>query len=216
MLVHNENEILNLFEAINNAGIECILIKNICNELPDKLPLDKDIEKKKKKNERKAFRSFIKEQGGIEMIHPYGALTGYQTLYGINFPIMYILPSQLMIDVTDTLCVKCLNINAWIPLDKKINSSIWNDKIWNNNLGCWQMDEKNLICYLIARCIFDKHKFSVNYISEIRQRKYLLDDTEVIEKLQSVFFDFTQKLINLIKKEEFDNILNLYIGYSNY
>lgn len=216
MRKHNQTVVLEFFELLNKANIEYLLIKNICNELPDNLLINKDIDIMVKSNQKKILHSIIKKQGGIEMIHPYGPWAGYQTLYDANPPIMYILPSKLMIDVTNILCIKCLNMKAWIPLDKAINSSIWNEKDWNYNLKCWQMDEKNYICYLIARSLFDKHEFESNYINEIKLRKYLLDDADVIQKLEKIFFGYTDNLIKLIKNDQYNKVLNSYIKFENY
>lgn len=216
MDIHSKQVILSIFEKLNNSGIEYLLIKNIGDELPNKLSIDKDIDILVRACDKNKFKKLISTLGGIEMIHPYGQWSGFETLYGTEFPKMYYLPSRLMLDVADSLCVKCLNVDAWIPLDMQINASIWLDKVWNSCLQCWQIDDRNLICYLIARCIFDKCSFSEKYIHEIEKRKHLLDEEVVQEKISSICFGFTDSLIDLIKQDNYDKCYEKYIKYNNY
>jgi hypothetical protein len=114
------------------------------------------------------------------------------------------------------LSCKSLTPRVWIPLDKKIQQSVWDNKIFDKEQNSWRMDDKNLLVYLLARCIFDKRIFSDLYIKEIENHKNLLNDDYVLEALHLVFFNFTPTLMKLLKIDMYKKIINEYISFKEY
>ena len=123
---------------------------------------------------------------------------------------------NLYIDASFALCCKSLVPKTWIPLDKKINQSAWTEKAFDAKNNFWQLDDKNLLIYLLARCIFDKEIFKDAYIIEIEKRLNLFNDIYVREAMELVFFKFTPKLVNLIKNKNYASIINEYISFKEY
>lgn len=103
-----------------------------------------------------------------------------------------------------------------MSIDETINKRAWKEKQWNDELNCWQLDEKTLFVYLFARCVFDKKTFSPVYITEIEERKNLINDTEVYAMLKTLFYNFTDTLIDMVKKSEYEKIIHKYITFKNY
>lgn len=216
MPFYKRADVEQVIKQLNDENINYVLIKNIRNELPDCLEKDKDIDLLVYKKDWERFKKFIRKIKAIEILHPWGRWKGYSTLYGVDYPHIYVLKSGIMLDVSNDLCVKSLDMPSWIPLDASINASIWTDKVWNEELQCWQMDEKNLFCYLIARGVFDKRGFSEAYQEEISRRKELLHEPVVIQKLNGIFFAFTSELKRLIEAGDYDHIIQRYISYMEY
>ena len=208
-----------LFILLNENSINYILIKNINNELPEKLINGKDIDILVHPGSKQQFENIMLENKYYKHTHPLGIKNGWYFSYGLQeyqFWKKADINYDLFIDTSFTLCCKSLIPKIWIPLDKKINDAIWEKKYFNEKNLNWQIDDQNLIVYLIVRCIFDKQHFSTNYISEIQEYNSLLSDNYVNEALRLIFFKFTPRLIELIQNNKFDLIFHEYITFLEY
>ena len=103
-----------------------------------------------------------------------------------------------------------------IPLNKTIQEYVWNHKHWNNDHDFWIMDNSSILLYLIVRSVFDKKCFRKRYIHEIELRCNILDDNDFHKRLELVFFKFTPKLIDLLKRGEYNTILLQYKCFHEY
>lgn len=205
------------FKLLNQGKIEYLLIKNIADELPAKLMVNKDIDILVSEASLKNFDYIMKKNKFIQLIHPKGRENGWNYLYNMPECVMYKnLKSGLEVDVTTILCTKSVNMNAWIPLDKIINESVWKEREWDEDNSWWKMDDKNLVVYLIVRAVFEKNQFSDTYIYEIEKRKEYLYTEDCKKKLKCVFFSYTDTLLNLIKDNNYKSIIPSYMTFCQY
>lgn len=209
--------ILEFFELLNKKGLRYVLIKNINDELPDMLVDGKDIDILVHPDDYTKYKIVMADNDFSMIFHPEGYKYGWLFLYGVKeFVKFKSIKTGLEVDACFQICTKSINMNAWIPLDKAINASIWKNKVWDEKNHWWIMDDKNLVVYLITRCVFEKELFSSKYIYEIDKRKYLLENIECIKKLNLIFFSFTEELIKLIKNDDYEKICNTYIQFTKY
>jgi len=206
------------FKMLHQQPINYVLIKNNDNELPSKLLDGKDIDILVHPDDKIKFEISMK---GNYHTHtpPLGRANGWNFGYGLpeyQFWRKDDTEYNLYIDASFALCCKSLVPKTWIPLDRKINESVWVNKIYDEQNGFWKIDERNLLVYLIVRCIFDKKHFSDIYILEIEKRINLLTDSYVGEALGLVFFKFTPNLITLINNKNFESIIKEYISFMEY
>lgn len=211
------NDILSFFQKMNQQNIEYLLLMNIANELPYNLPIRKDIDILIHPDCYKFYQEWMMKNDFKKIAHPHGLETGWIFLYGMNPNIKFEhMKNRMQIDACDKLATKSIGMLAWVPLDQEIQTSIWRDKIWNPNLCCWQLDERNLFVYLVVRSVFEKNVFLSSYVTEIKKRKEYLNDPGVEKKLTHIFFCFTPILLNLLRQEEYDAIFNSYITFDDY
>ena len=219
MVVQYENpqNIVDFFSKLNLSGIKYILIKNICDELPSKLVVGKDIDILVDLSDKALFHSFMKEYGR-QIIHPYSKQNGWNTIYELPEFEMWRLfnGEELYIDVTYKLCCKSLMPMLWIPLDKSINEYLWNNKEYNKEKDYWELDKNTQFVYYIVRCVFDKKVFSEKYINMIELSKNDIDREIVLDFFDKIFFKFTPELMELIIEAKYDEIIHRYIAYNNY
>jgi len=213
----NSEVINNFFLLLNENNINYILIKNIDNELPNNLIDGKDIDILVHLDSKEEFENIMKENNYNILTHPQGNENGWN--FGYNMPSCQFWKKNdnsftLYIDVNFILCCKSLINKTWVPLNEPINNSIWQNKIFDKNNNWWIMDDKNLLLYLIVRCIFDKSNFSDSYIKEIEIRKHYIN--EIKDKLEITFFKFNSHLQQLIKDSNYNKIINDYITYNKY
>lgn len=207
------------FHDINQFGIQYVLIKNVGGELPESLQDGKDIDILVLEEDKELFTQQMIQHDYQMQTHPLGIEHGWAFAY--NLPEYQFWKKagteyELYIDAAFKLCCKSFMPKVWIPLDKKINEDIWKNRVWDEENQWWAMDEHTELIYLLVRCIFDKHEFSEVYIDEIEQRKHLLQDQQVIEKLRLVFFRFTDTLIRMVEAGEYKSIIQNYIAFSDY
>ncbi len=120
------------------------------------------------------------------------------------------------IDACFRLMCRSLTPQCWVPLDDSINRRAWEEKVWDETLQCWIMDEKTLLVYLLARCVFDKHVVSDAYRQEIEKRKQWLYDETVQRMLRTVFYRFTGRISEMITAGAYDAVFETYLQFSDY
>ena len=215
----DKNLVDTFFKMLNAADINYVLLKNMGHELPERLKNGKDIDVLVNLEDRKRFTETMLENGFLHRIPPLGRENGYRFAYQLpeyQFWQLGGIEQIFYIDACFKLMCKSLTPKYWVPLDESINRAIWENKCWDENLKCWAMDDKTLVVYLLARAVFDKKNFSDVYIQEIEQRKYLLEDKQVYDMLRTVFYKYTDTLINLLRKSEYTKIVNSYITFKEY
>ncbi len=221
-MFYSSSDVNDTFRMLHKYNINYILLHNIDNELPNKLKRGKDIDILVHPD---CFDEFLKLMNILEyseLIHPHGKEAGWQFLYGMDTCHKFEhQKTGVQIDVYAQLATKSIDMDAWLPLDKSIQESVWRDKVWNDKYGWWQMDDKNLLVYLVTRSIFEKNEFTDGYIRAIEKLLYLLDDekkdmADVTEKFHKIFFHFTPRLLKMLKDRDWKNIRKKYLSFDEY
>lgn len=111
-------------------------------------------------------------------------------------------------------CRSTLN-GEWVPLDRKINNNV----LLNANKGesyLVDLQEEDLLCYLLAKCVYTKKIFSDQdklRIDECIQRVNL---EKLMPKLEGVFFRFSKPMLDLIRKDDYDHIIGSLWSFAEY
>lgn len=213
----NPNLINNFFAGLNQSGINYVLIKNVGDELPNRLKQGKDVDIVVHPDSKQAFHNYIKKIAR-QRVHPRGKECGWHNMYGLaQFEFWRLnAADDFYIDVTYQLCCHSLMPNIWIPLDNVIQIDIWKNKIFDKEKEWWKLDDNLLFTYLIVRCVFDKQVFSELYIQEIEKISEHIEVEKVKEYLKLVFFKFTEQLMCLIKDKEYSVIIESYLKFKDY
>ena len=216
-MFYKSEDVHNMFNRLNANGINYILTKNIADELPDKLKVGKDIDLIVNSRDYAKFQFIMQSCGYRRIIHPHGKEAGWRFIYGAHENIFLNNPvNNLIVDAYAELCTKSISMNAWLPLDKIIQKSIWTNKVWDSANQWWIMDDENLVIYLLTRSIFEKGGFNAEYISEIEKRKKFLKNPSARKKLDKIFFKFSDKLIEMVSRGQYNEIFLSYITFADY
>jgi hypothetical protein len=166
-------EITELFKYLNKCGVRYVLIKNIANELPNKLKIGKDIDLLIHSEDMGEISNILTKYGYKQIEHPQSITNGFSYAYGCNENFrFYSEENGLYLDIREDLCIKAFSMKTWLPLDSIINDRIWDLKQFDEINGWWILDEITLFVYLIARCVFDKRYFSKEYIETLKKYKH--------------------------------------------
>ena len=213
----DSEEIISIFEKLNNHQIEYILLRNIDNELPNNLKEGKDIDLLIKKNSNyKKLHKLLNNEGYKKINHPH---KDDIYLYSSDkFIFQYNQKNKIRLDLQTKILCRSLNLGEWLPLHQKIQDSAWENKkkYSTSRLNYWGLSYDDEFISLVVRSIFDKRKFIDGYIKKIIGIYPLIEHERVASKLELVFYKYTSSLLNKIKNHEFDSILEDYIKFRDY
>jgi len=212
----NSKAIIDIFKKLNESDIEYLLIRNINNELPYRLKKSKDIDILVSYEQKKKLYNFFQNNGFKKVPHPH---RNNIYLYGAKKFEFLKNKDGLIFDLNYQLMCRSLNRGEWMPLDKKIQQSAWENKRFekiDENFGYWTLSYNDEFITLIVRSIFDKREFQEGYIKRIEVLKDKIDLKDVKEKMKLVFFKFTPYLLEMIKNKDYENIVKNYIKFKEY
>lgn len=215
MIFANSGSIISLFKTINNSKIEYVLLRNINKELPSNLQAGKDIDILVRISSRTQLLKILNFENFSRIRHPHN---NNIYLYGIR-KFEFYKKNNLYLDICYELCCRSLNKGEWVPLDHKIQKSIWANKRFTketHNFQYWTLGFEDEFVSLVTRAIFDKRVFSNNYVKRINYLLKKINKEAVIDKFQTVFFKFAPILFELIVLEDFDTIINNYLEFKEY
>ena len=212
------HEIKSIFRFLNQSKLNYIITWNINSELPSSLKVGKDIDILISKNDEKKYINFFHSHNYQMTNHPFK----YDIfLYGVDrFEYKYLnKDNSIDFDVVFQLAVRSLDAGQFIPLDQTIQESAWKNKRFeklSDDFGYWTLSyEDELVC-LTARAIFDKREFKSGYIKRINELLKLIDKTEVLEKLNMIFFKYTPYLFKYIEDQNYNEIIKNYLMFKEY
>ena len=139
----------------------------------------------------------------------------YKFLYSMQRAVYIELEDRKVI-MFDRLFCKSMFENSFIPLDKKIQKFSFGEKRKNNSERYYISGIKTELLYVISKAIFIQGMFLDSDIQFIEKNNVELDDLELAELLEYIFFGYTHTLIKKIKERTYNDIVNDYISYYKY
>ena len=210
----NPKLIKDFFLLLNKNNINYVLIKNDGNKVPYYLEDEKDIDFLIHPTEYEKLKAILTNNGYEKKI---GESCRRFFLYQLREDLFFKKENCYFHFYEALSCNPLTNMGKCkIPLDNIIQDYIWKNKRWDKENNWWIMDDISILLYLIIRSIFDKLDFRIIYIEEIEKRIEYIDSKDFYILANSVFFKFTNKMIELVKKREYKNILKEYLSYKNY
>lgn len=213
----NEKYVVALFDQLNNEAPECILIRNINQELPGNLLMGKDIDLLVRKSDHPKFEEFLFSLGFCEFRHPF---RNDVYLYGVDRFQKYLnKESGILLDLNFQLAVRSLDAGQWIPLDQEIQKSAWENRRFcqqSDGFSFWSLSPEDDFIGLVSRSVFDKRYFDKGYQKRIETLLPLIEIDTVMEKFELIFFRFSSTLMKNLEQKEYETILANYIEFKDY
>lgn len=209
----SRSEIMSFFDVVRGANLKCILLRNLADELPNRLSRTKDIDILVSYEDVTEFELLLFENGWKRIPHPY---RNVPFLYSMH-PFRFYDKDGLHIDVHFELACRSLFSREWFPLDQKIQDDAWTHRIRHDEVSLLDRLSKECeIVHLLTRCVFDKGGFNDGYISRIKDLWDLVDINILETYLELVFFKFTKSLMGLIQNDDYSLIIDNYKRYKLY
>lgn len=133
----------------------------------------------------------------------------YSFIYSLTIPRLFKLMDKVIVISSQLFC-KSYFEDMLMPLDLEIQNTVWKTRS-GHSLG------KDIeIVYLITKRILSKSDFDNKDLEYIYENENLLNKIEVRIMLQKIFFGFTDELISLFFKKEYNCISSKYRKNRNY
>jgi len=215
MNIVSPKAIREFFDKLNLSSVDYILMRNMGGELPDSLNIGKDIDLLVKYQDRKRILKFLRHNGFNKLKHPCDSNL---FLYGVNKPEMFSNNEGVLIDINYQLTCRSLNSGESVPLDQGIQESAWNNRAIVNSDGfsCVRLGIDDEFVALVSRSVFDKREFLQVYIREIEDALRHIDEENVLQKLELIFFKYAPILFKQIQRNKYDTIYESYIAFKEY
>lgn len=114
-------------------------------------------------------------------------------------------------------CVSMSNLSKCkLPLDKKVQQSIWENRIWDEHNRCWNVCIEDYLIHTLTTCVFDQKCFGHKSIRWIAKSGVDLKSKSLIGKLEGIFFRFTPELIRHLEECDYQNIIRDYRTFRDY
>lgn len=208
--------VLSTLSVLSESKIPLRLLRNINNELPNRLDSGKDIDILIHWQNWKEIHSILHHSGFKQTPHPLGK---DQFLYGVHpFRFYKSVRATFFIDCHFELACRSFNHGEWIPLDRIIQHRAW-ISIGYHHIGRLIVPGLDPVCewiHLLTRCIFDRRGFDEGYILRIEELTNQKSDGELSELGRLVFFKFTGHLLSLIKAGRYKDIITEYLSFMDY
>lgn len=139
--------------------------------------------------------------------------------YGASKPRVWLLSNGDKVSVYRQIVVRSLTAGIWIPIDKVIQKSAFDNKLktdFANDVYAFELCDLDKMIYIISKAVFTTKVFSGNDISFISEKIKEVDIEQLVYRLDKVFFKFTEKLMGHIKNGSFNQILYDYLRFKEY
>ncbi len=155
----------------------------------------------------------LKKSGPHLIEHPLGKKAGYRMLYQIKSPVLFEYEKSYC-EIWEQVCCLSFFQKCWLPLDKLINNTIWNEV--QKCDYCLIPSEVNRLVYNITNSFFTEKSFKQTIKDYLEKSTSILVSEEAQQKLDREFFAFTPTLIELIKDGKFDELIIAYKSFVCY
>lgn len=160
-----------------------------------------------------AFSKKIKKKLNAN-IHVYGHKMGYKFLYQMRPFEMYSY-NNVFVEFYFQLPCMSMTPKMWIPLDRILQTRVWNEKEKNAD-GMKILDDVSFYVYRLCWSVFKKQGFDENDRALLNGKSDVLDDVAFKQCMDKVFFAFTDSMIAMLKRQQYDEIIPEYYRFREY
>ena len=107
-----------------------------------------------------------------------------------------------------------LTPHMWIPFEKSIQSHIWNNYNYVDDIR-WT-DIETQILYHLCWAIFHHNGFSESIRFFIHENIHFINEVELLSLFKPVFYGFSDRMMELLKREGYDEMIQEYHSFIDY
>ncbi|MCR4690396.1 MAG: hypothetical protein K5739_03500 [Lachnospiraceae bacterium] len=160
------------------------------------------------------FRKSLKKLGGMKRLpHVFGKERGYAFLYQMR-PFELYRYKGMLVECYFQLPCMSLTPKTWIPLDRALQERSFSQRDRRGETD-W-LDHVSLYIYDLCWAVFQRGVFSDRDKAKLDSLEEALSDPAMKPILEKVFFGFTEQLLLLLEKKDYDGIIPAYYGFDGY
>lgn len=204
-----------VLSVLSHFDGDWLLLRNTQNELPFTLEVGKDIDLLLRYSDRESMLAFLNENKFKMISHP---LRNDVKLYGVHQFEMLESQDGVLVDIDYEIAVRSSDEGQWIPLDQEIQKSAFENKQLVDIAGFSipMLSDEDLFVSELSRQVFVKKRFTPWHQQFLAKLYPSLSNASLLRKLGLVFFSYSNRLLEKVEKNEYDDILHDYLSYSDY
>lgn len=136
-------------------------------------------------------------------------------LYGMDHFLYFVMEDVKLVVCCQLACRSTLN-GEWVPLDRKINNFALERVVMEQDTVMPVPVAEDFLCYLLAKCVYTKESFCKEDIARIENCMKQVKELQLSDKLEGVFFYFTDTILEMVNKGQYDDIVEALWCYSEY
>ena len=210
---HNPTDIIQVFNELNNMGIEYLVARNSNQHLPQRLEIGKDIDLVVR--DEHALKLLTASDMSHEVRHP-NRFDKY--IYGTRPPKMFKMHG-ILIDVNLTYLIKSYDELYWMPLDCEIIEASWRTRKFfaNGDVGFWMPSNEVQFVFYLAHCVFTlKMDLSMEKRAHLDRLFKNTEKKKLVPLLEKIFFNFTGKLLEACADAKWGSLRKNYLKFGGY
>lgn len=212
--MNKQKELACIFSSLSAKSIDYIVLRKH-TEIPDGITYDNDMDLLCRRPQRDDIKELFK---GLGYQYEMDSALDNSYLYG-SFPHDHFRSKEkdMHVDIVYSLSYRSTNRGEWVPAHQSIQASIWEHKVSNDNtLWVHQPAAIDELMHIVCHCIFDKKKVDGYYARRMAVLIRDVDEAALQEFLEHIFFKFTHRLIELLKKGACGDLYHEYISFKDY
>lgn len=163
------------------------------------------------------YESWRKAMNGLpdfkKKKHVFGPSMGYEFLYQMR-PFELYQAGTIYAEFYFQLPCMSLTPHTWIPLDRKIQRRVWEQSHTENGIPV--LDPVSSCIYRLCWAVFYRGFFSEHDRHMLNTYSDALNDEAMPELLQTVFFKFAPRMLELLRTRSYDAVIPEYYAFDRY
>ena len=166
-----------------------------------------------KENAKDELVHIFKSGGAKKIIHPYSSHHGYKYVFRMPPFLMYE-HNKRYYEIVLKLPIMAYEGKTWMPYPQNVQEAIWKDGIFKDNAIF--IDKESAYIYRLGYCIFYSKLIAARDIQYLEDNCEALNNESFRDKLSGVYYEFTDILIDLLYKKDYNTIIKKYYQFDNY
>ncbi len=160
------------------------------------------------------FRGYVEDNRDLQKLqHPYGELFQYRFLQQMR-PFELLKYQDTFFEIYFQLPCRSTASRTWIPFDGIVQQRIWKADTRGTHME--ELDSIARYVYRLCWCIFVNRAFADADEVFFDRNVNLLAEKEMADCLATVFFKYTARLTELLKKGEYSSLISDYYAFDQY
>lgn len=208
------SRIQDIFDYFNKCNLKYILLREFETHVNTGLPIG-DIDLLFHVSEINNLKMHMNTLGFREVQHVWDFGNNFIFLYNLT-PFRMFTNGEINLDISFELNCRSVNMGEWMPIDQSINEEAWEKRVFNSQTARYELSDKIKVVHFVTRCVFDKHFFPTKYRESLEILLDQVEFSEISKSLDFVFYKFTDRLLEMLKNRDYENIYSEYIKFHDY
>lgn len=106
--------------------------------------------------------------------------------------------------------------NTYVPLDKKIQNWIWENRFYDNSQEMWMINEFGKTILNVIQSVLNGKMIPLLCIEKVEENKEFFYEEKSVNLLKSVFFEYTAHLLDCLLGKKYVAAVEDYVSFSEY